>query len=157
MAKTKKDTATKTDKTTDATTADVKTTVEVVEAQDVIMPVVENSVETVEETKEAPATDISEVPAEEATKKPKTKTKRSTKAKTTKTPKKAPKETKKKVAINGVVPLNGPTTIYRGPGVYPFAKINGIVKLLEDTNETGYAKVQCVISGFGACTGYVKL
>lgn len=70
----------------------------------------------------------------------------------------APKATKKKkVAINGIVQLNGATTIYRGPGVYPFAKINGIVSPLEDTDESGYTKVQCVISGSGACTGYVKL
>ena len=70
----------------------------------------------------------------------------------------APKATKKKkVAINGIVQLNGATTIYRGPGVYPFAKINGVVSPLEDTDESGYTKVQCVISGSGACTGYVKL
>ena len=70
----------------------------------------------------------------------------------------APKATKKKkVAINGIVQLNGTTTIYRGPGVYPFAKINGVVSPLEDTDESGYTKVQCVISGSGACTGYVKL
>ena len=69
-----------------------------------------------------------------------------------------PKATKKKkVAINGIVQLNGATTIYRGPGVYPFAKINGVVSPLEDTDESGYTKVQCVISGSGACTGYVKL
>jgi len=70
----------------------------------------------------------------------------------------APKATKKKkVAINGIVQLNGSTTIYRGPGVYPFAKINGVVSPLEDTDESGYTKVQCVISGAGVCTGYVKL
>lgn len=69
-----------------------------------------------------------------------------------------PKATKKKkVAINGIVQLNGATTIYRGPGVYPFAKINGVVKPLGDADETGYTKVQCVISGTGVCEGYIKL
>ena len=71
-------------------------------------------------------------------------------------PKKAPKKTKK-VAINGIVSLSGPTAIYRGPGVYPFAKINGVVKPLGDADETGYTKVQCVISGTGVCEGYIKL
>lgn len=64
---------------------------------------------------------------------------------------------KKKVSINGIVALSGPTAIYRGPGVYPFAKINGVVKPLGDADESGYTKVQCVISGSGVCTGYVKL
>ena len=41
--------------------------------------------------------------------------------------------------------------------MYPFAKINGVVQPLEDTDESGYTKVQCVISGSGVCTGYVKL
>ena len=152
MAKTKKDT---TIETTETTAAEVDKSAEVVtENTDAVAPAVENSVETVEKTKEAPT--------ESATKKQKTKSAKDSKTKSTaKTPKKTTKKTskkvKKKVAINGVVPLNGPTTIYRGPGVYPFAKITGVVKPLEDADETGYTKVECVIAGSGACTGFVKL
>ena len=170
MARPRKDgTAPKTAKTK---AADVEKPVETVETTDVVVPV-EEPVEKVEETQttvevtepeveevaetdevvadeapvvETPADDETETPAEE------------TPAEEPKKKDDAPKATKKKkVAINGIVQLNGATTIYRGPGVYPFAKINGVVSPLEDTDESGYTKVQCVISGSGACTGYVKL
>ena len=159
-------------KTAKAKVADVEKPVETVETTDAVTPV-EETVEKVEETQttvevtepeveevaetdevaadetpvvETPADDETETPAEE------------TPAEEPKKKDDAPKATKKKkVAINGIVQLNGATTIYRGPGVYPFAKINGVVSPLEDTDESGYTKVQCVISGSGACTGYVKL
>ena len=107
----------------------------------------------------APVAPVAEAPAEETTAE-KTTAEDAPAEEPAKDEKKedAPKATKKKkVAINGIVQLNGATTIYRGPGVYPFAKINGVVSPLEDTDESGYTKVQCVISGSGACTGYVKL
>ena len=114
-------------------------------------------------TDDAPAEDtpVADVPVEETTVEEITAEEITAEDAPAEEPKKkddAPKATKKKkVAINGIVQLNGATTIYRGPGVYPFAKINGVVSPLEDTDESGYTKVQCVISGSGACTGYVKL
>ena len=112
----------------------------------------ENKVEETAATKapsveEAPI--VEETPVAEVAEKPVAETKK-------KEEPKAPKKSKK-VAINGIVKLNAPTAIYRGPGVYPFAKINGVVKPLEDADESGYTKVQCVISGSGSCIGYVKL
>ena len=154
-------------KTAKAKAADVEKPVETVETTNVVAPV-EEPVEKVEETQTAvevtepeveEVAETDEVVADEA---PVIET--SADDETTapaEEPKKkddAPKATKKKkVAINGIVQLNGATTIYRGPGVYPFAKINGVVSPLEDTDESGYTKVQCVISGSGACIGYVKL
>lgn len=167
-------------KTAKAKAADVEKPVETVEkieesvTTDVEIPVadaptdVEETAEVVETAKleetptdDAPAEDtpVSDSPAEETTAEDTTAEDVLTEE-PTKDEKKddAPKATKKKkVAINGIVQLNGATTIYRGPGVYPFAKINGVVSPLEDTDESGYTKVQCVISGSGACTGYVKL
>lgn len=159
-------------KTAKAKAADVEKPVETVETTNVVAPVeepiekveetqttvevTEPEVEEVAETDEVAAdeTPVVETPADDETETP-------TEETPTEEPKKkddAPKATKKKkVAINGIVQLNGATTIYRGPGVYPFAKINGVVSPLEDTDESGYTKVQCVISGSGACTGYVKL
>lgn len=184
MARPRKDgTAPKTAKTTKATkakAADVEKSVETVETPVIVDAVVENSVETVDETPVV----VPEVPAEsaaETTDKPteeETATEDApavvdapaeepqivdapTEKPVAETEKKddAPKASKKnkKVAINGIVSLSGPTAIYRGPGVYPFAKINGVVKPLGDADETGYTKVQCVISGSGVCEGYIKL
>lgn len=168
-------------KTAKAKAADVEKPVETVETTNVVAPVeepiekveetqttvevTEPEVEEVAETDEVAAdeTPVVETPTDDETETP---TEETTAEDTptevpTEEPKKkddAPKATKKKkVAINGIVQLNGATTIYRGPGVYPFAKINGVVSPLEDTDESGYTKVQCVISGSGACTGYVKL
>ena len=162
-------------KTAKAKAADVEKPVETVETTNVVAPV-EESIEKVEETQTtvevtepeveevaADETPVVETPTDDETETP---TEETTAEDTptevpTEEPKKkddVPKATKKKkVAINGIVQLNGTTTIYRGPGVYPFAKINGVVSPLEDTDESGYTKVQCVISGSGACTGYVKL
>lgn len=185
MARPKKDgtapKTTKTTKTAKAKAADVEKsveTVETVETPAVVDAIVENSVETVDETpvvvpevpaeSEAETTDKlseEETVAEEETvvvdvlaeepqiedapvEKPIAETEKKDDA---------PKAPKKKVAINGIVSLSGPTAIYRGPGVYPFAKINGVVKPLGDADETGYTKVQCVISGTGVCEGYIKL
>lgn len=176
----------KTTKATKAKAADVEKSVETVETPVIVDAVVENSVETVDETpvvvsevpaeseaettdkpaeeetttEEETATDdvpaVVDAPAEEPqivdapTEKPVAETEKKDDA--PKVPKK-----NKKVAINGIVSLSGPTAIYRGPGVYPFAKINGVVKPLGDADETGYTKVQCVISGSGVCEGYIKL
>ena len=159
---------TKTTKTAKAKAADVEKSVETVETPDAVAPVVENPVETVEKIEEPVATEVevpvADAPAEETTGEETTAEETTAEDAPAEEPKKdekkddAPKATKKKkVAINGIVQLNGATTIYRGPGVYPFAKINGVVSPLEDTDESGYTKVQCVISGSGACTGYVKL
>ena len=172
-------------KTAKAKVADVEKPVETVEkieesvTTDVEVPVadaptdVEETAEVVETAKleetptdDAPAEDtpVSDSPAEETTAEDTTAEEITAEDAPVEEPTKAekkddaPKATKKKkVAINGIVQLNGATTIYRGPGVYPFAKINGVVSPLEDTDESGYTKVQCVISGSGACTGYVKL
>jgi hypothetical protein len=174
----------KTTKTAKAKAADVEKSVETVETPDAVAPVIESTVETVEEIKEPATTDVeapvadvpdkadetaedtpvADVPVEETTVEEITAEEITAEDAPAEEPAKdekkddAPKATKKKkVAINGIVQLNGATTIYRGPGVYPFAKINGVVSPLEDTDESGYTKVQCVISGSGACTGYVKL
>lgn len=151
MGRPRKDgTAPKTTKTTKAAkakAADVEKSVETVETPTVVDAVVETPVVVPEVLAESEA-ETTDKPAEEETV-----------AETEKkddAPKKAPKKTKK-VAINGIVSLSGPTAIYRGPGVYPFAKINGVVKPLGDADETGYTKVQCVISGTGVCEGYIKL
>ena len=195
MARPRKDgTAPKTTKTTKATKAKAADVEKSIETPAVVEPVVENSVETVDETpvvvpevpaeSEAETTDkpaegeittedapavvdtpaeepqTGDAPAEDAptedapTEEPVAETEKKDDA--PKAPKKASKKNKK-VAINGIVSLSGPTAIYRGPGVYPFAKINGVVKPLGDADETGYTKVQCVISGSGVCEGYVKL
>lgn len=159
-------------KTAKAKAADVEKPVETVETTNVVAPV-EEPIEKVEETQttvevtEPEVEEVAETDEVAADETPVVETLADDEMETpteetpAEEPKKkddAPKATKKKkVAINGIVQLNGATTIYRGPGVYPFAKINGVVSPLEDTDESGYTKVQCVISGSGACTGYVKL
>lgn len=163
MAKTKKDpTTTKTADVAAAATKDADKLVEVaektVENTDVVEPVVEDVVETVEKPETVPAETASNTAKKtNKTKAPRKPRKPKAEKETKKETKKEPKKETKKTAVYGIVKLNGPTPIYRGPGVYPFAKINGVVQPLEDADENGYTKVQCVISGSGLCTGYVKL
>lgn len=173
MARPRKDgTAPKTTKTTKAAkakAADVEKSVETVETPTVVDAVVETPVvvpevlaeseaeSTDKSTEEETATEDAPAVVDALAEEPQTGD-APTEEPVAETEKKddAPKKTKK-VAINGIVSLSGPTAIYRGPGVYPFAKINGVVKPLGDADETGYTKVQCVISGTGVCEGYIKL
>lgn len=177
MARPRKDgTAPKTTKTTKTAKAKAADVEKSVETPDAVTPTIENIEETVEKVDETPTTvavaeleaeevvepdEVVETPVDDETPTEETSAEDTVTETPTAEPEKKEKTSKatkkKKVAINGIVSLSAPTTIYRGPGVYPFAKINGIVKPLENANETGYTKVQCVISGFGACTGYVKL
>ena len=185
MGRPRKDgTAPKTTKATKVAKENVADVEKSVETAEVVEPIVDNTVETEEkvedvcadvqevqaETEVEEIADVTEVVTEEAPVAETVATETPTEEipvadASTEKPVTAPEKKediqkaskKKKVSINGIIALSGPTAIYRGPGVYPFAKINGVVKPLGDADESGYTKVQCVISGSGVCTGYVKL